>query len=511
MSDVRILGGHNPDILTCLANLSADEVFTPPKLAAAMLDSLPQDLFRSPDTTFLDPFCKTGVFLREVAKRLNEGLRDQMPDEQARVDHILTKQVYGLAISELTAIISRRSVYCSKKADGKYSVATKFGTFEGNIRLPRTKHVWDRNGRCEACGARKADYERGEERETYAYPFIHGIDPRELFGVKFDVIVGNPPYQLSGAAGGTSDASIYHQFVEQAFKLEPQYATFVTPSRWLAGGRGMDDFRFKMLSCGKIRSLVDYPTSQEVFPGVAVEGGICYFLWEKGYQGNAAVTTIRGETRVGPLDRRLDEFDVFVRDVHAVDILHKVRGKNEPSIIDILTGDTPFGIATNFSDYLTSPRDSSANDYVKLHLVRSGKRFVGYVPRTLIKKNTHLIDAWKVLAPKAHGGNNIPNAVLGKPIVTGPGSVCTQTFIAFWVGAESEANSLRSYYCTKFFRFLVSLRKITQDALRGNYSWVPQQTWDRTWTDAELYALYGLTTNEVEYIESRIKQMEDLQ
>jgi site-specific DNA-methyltransferase (adenine-specific) len=343
--------GHNPDILTCLANLSADEVFTPPKLAAAMLDLLPQDLFRSGETTFLDPVAKSGVFLREIARRLNDGLRDQMPEEQKRVDHILTKQVFGLATSELTAAISRRSVYCSKKADGKYSIATKFTTFEGNIRLPRTKHRWDKNGKCENCGARQADYDRGDAREAYAYPFIHGIDPKELFNVRFDVIIGNPPYQLSGGAGGSSDSSIYHLFVQQAFMLEPHYAVFVIPSRWMAGGRGMDEFRADMLSSGKLKELVDYPVSKEVFPGVEVKGGICFFLREKSHNGETNVTTIRGEDRLGPLSRKLDEFDVFVRDPRAVDILHKVQAKAEPSITEILTGDTPFGIATNFSGY----------------------------------------------------------------------------------------------------------------------------------------------------------------
>jgi site-specific DNA-methyltransferase (adenine-specific) len=498
--------GHNPDILTCLANLSADEVFTPPKLAAAMLDLLPQDLFRRPDTTFLDPVCKSGVFLREIARRLNEGLRDQMPDTQKRVDHILTKQVFGLAITELTALLSRRSVYCSKKADGKYSIATAFTTPEGNIRLPRTKHRWNNNGRCEDCGARRADYDRGEAREAYAYPFIHGIDPRELFNVKFDVIVGNPPYQLSGAAGGTSDASIYHLFVQQALKLEPQYAAFVTPSRWMAGGRGMDEFRADMLSSGKIREIVDYPVSREIFPGVEVKGGVCYFLWDKSHKGRTNVTTVRGDDRVGPIARKLDEFDVFVRDPRAVHILHKVQAKAEPSIIEILTSDTPFGIATNFDGF----REKPARDDVELYFVRSGKRGVGYLPKADIRKNAHLIDSWKVLTPKAgsDGGQKIPDVVLGKPIIVPPGSVCTQTFLAFWVADESEARSLCSYYRTKFFRFLVSLRKITQDALRGNYTWVPQQKWDREWTDKALYQKYGLSEDEVAFIESVIRDME---
>ena len=267
------MNGHNPDILTCLANLSADEVFTPPKLAAAMLDILPQDLFQRPDTTFLDPVCKSGVFLREIARRLNYGLSDQMPDEQARIDHILTKQVFGLATGELTALVSRRSLYRSKKADGKYSIATAFNKPDGNVRLPKTQHIWNADGNCESCRANRSDYDRDETLEAYVYPFIHGIDPTEVFNVKFDVIIGNPPYQLSDGGFGRSASPIYHQFVRQAKKLEPRYLTMIIPSRWFGGGKGLDDFRAEMLEDDQIRRIVDFENVNDVFPGIDLADG----------------------------------------------------------------------------------------------------------------------------------------------------------------------------------------------------------------------------------------------
>jgi site-specific DNA-methyltransferase (adenine-specific) len=375
---------------------------------------------------------------------------------------------------------------------------------------PRTEHSWQ-GTKCEFCGAPRALFDRGPELENHAYAFIHTNDIKarigELFGadMQFDVIIGNPPYQMTGGAGGTSDSSIYHLFVEQAFNLEPRYVSMVVPSRWMAGGRGMDEFRAEMLSSAKLAEIVDFPVSKDVFPGVEVKGGICYFLWERAHTGRTNVTTIRGDEVIGPVARDLGEFDVFVRDPRAVDILHKVQAKAERSITEILTGDTPFGIATNFDDY----RDAAKAGDVALHLVKSGKRLVGYMPRADIKKNTHLIDSWKVLTPKAgsDGGQKIPDVVLGKTMVVAPGSVCTQTFIAFWVSSEAQAKSLQSYYCTKFFRFLVSLRKITQDSLRGTYTWVPQQAWNCAWTDQILYKKYGLTRAEIDYVEEVIKPM----
>jgi site-specific DNA-methyltransferase (adenine-specific) len=511
--------GRNPDVLTLIANLSNDEVFTPPQFANRMLDTLAAawaadhggaSLWANKSVRFLDPFTKSGVFLREITSRLTEGLKDEIPDLQTRVDHILTHQVFGIGITRLTSLLARRSLYCSKFANGKHSVASSFTNEQGNIWFERTKHTWE-GTKCVYCGAPKTIFDRDDHQETHAYAFIHTDDIKtrinEIFGgnMQFDVIIGNPPYQMKGGAGGSSDSSIYHLFVEQAMQLEPRYLSMVTPARWLAGGRGMDEFRAKMLSSGKLKELVDYPVSKDVFPGVEVKGGIAYFLWDNSHSGQTNVTTVRGKDTIGPIARNLNEFDVFVRNSLAAEILHKVQAKNEPSIMDILTGDTPFGIATNFDGW----HEKKVQGDVALHVVNSGKRLVGYMPKTEIKKNTHLIDSWKVLTPKAgsDGGQKIPDVVLGKPLIVEPNSACTQTFIVFWVSSEAEAGSLQSYYCTKFFRFLVSLRKITQDALRGNYTWVPQQTWDRTWTDELLYAKYGLTQEEVDYIESVIKPM----
>jgi site-specific DNA-methyltransferase (adenine-specific) len=449
------------------------------------------------------------VFLREITKRLVDGLADAIPDLAERVDHILTRQVFGIGITQLTALLARRSVYCSKRANGPHSIARSFTTEAGNIWFERTEHEWV-GGKCRFCSAPRSVFDREDALENYAYAFIHTDDIKarlaEIFGgdMQFDVIIGNPPYQMKGGAGGSSDSSIYHLFVEQARRLEPKFLSMVIPSRWLAGGRGLDEFRLDMLSSRKLLKLVDYPVSKEVFTNVEVKGGVCYFLWSQAHNGSCDVTLIRGD-QISTSSRQLDEFDVFVRDPRAADILRKVLQLGESSITNLLTADTPFGIATNFDKF----HEKKKSGDVELYYVRGGKRQIGFIPRSTVIKNASLIDKWKVLVPKAgsDGGQKIPDSVLGKPWLSPPPSVATQTFLAFCVATEEEARSVESYYRTKFFRHLVSLRKLTQDALRPMYSWVPLQSWDRVWTDEALYEKYGLTADEIAYIESVIKPM----
>lgn len=519
MQDRFVLKGRNPDVLTCIANLSNDEVFTPPEFANRMLDKVAAawaadhggaDVWANPEVRFLDPFTKSGVFLREITQRLIHGLEAQIPDLQERVDHILTRQVFGIGITKITSLMARRSVYCSKYANGTHSVTRRFNTESGNIWFERIEHTWN-DTKCVFCGAPKSVMDRGEAVENYAYAFIHTNDIKirinEIFGdeMQFDVIVGNPPYQMSGGAGGSSDSSIYHLFVKQAIKLEPRYISMVIPSRWMTGGRGMGSFRNEMLTGQKLRELVDFPVSKEVFPGVEVKGGISFFLWDKAHTGLSNVTVIRGNEIMGPTPRKLDEFDVFVRDPRAVSILKKVAYKSKSSMSDLLTNDTPFGIATNFDAFRDKPQ---AGD-IALYYVRKGKRSIGYLSKECIKKNTHLIDMWKVFTPEAgsDGGQKIPDVVLGKPVIAPPESICTQSFLAFSVSSKEEAESLKTYICTKFFRFLVSLRKLTQHALNSTYQWVPQQSWSENWTDEALYKKYGLTPEEVSYVEAVIKPM----
>jgi site-specific DNA-methyltransferase (adenine-specific) len=495
------LNGHNPDILTCLANLSADEVFTPPKLANAMLDILPQELFASSDTKFLDPVCKSGVFLREIARRLNDGLKLEIPDEQTRIDHILTKQVFGLAITELTSLISRRSLYCSKTANSKYSIATKFDNPDGNIRIPKAKHVWD-GLKCKFCGANKEEYDRDRSLEEYAYPFIHSIDPKEVFNVKFDVIVGNPPYQLSDGGFGRSASPIYPSFVEQAKKLQPRYLTMVIPSRWFGGGKGLEHFRSEMLSDDRIRKIVDYEDANEVFPGVDMAGGVCYFLWNRDDRGSCEVVNIHnGESTSS--ERSLNEHSTLIRHSAAIEIIRKVKSTNEPRMNTQVSSSKPFGLRT-----FVRPK-------AKGDLTLRWQKGEGPYPRDEITVGTDMIDRWKVITSYVgydHAGNPGKDGrrrVISKTDIIPPGTICNETYLVIGhYKTKKEAECLVAYMKTRFFRFLVSQFMFSHHITKEAYSLVPVLDMTHRWTDAELNKRYGLTSDEVAFIESKIRAWE---
>ena len=516
------LRGRNPDVLTCIANLSNDEVFTPPEFANRMLDTLAEawaannkgaNLWADSSVRFLDPCTKSGVFLREITRRLTEGLKDQIPDLQKRVDHILARQVFGIGITQLTAMLARRSVYCTKHANGEHSIAKSFSNDAGNIWFERMEHDWKSN-KCKFCGASQKTLDRGEGLETHAYAFIHTEDIRarltEIFGsnMQFDVIIGNPPYQLADDGHGASASTIYHKFVEQAIALQPSYAVMVIPSRWFSGGKGVDDFRKFMLTNGMLRTIVDYPNSAEVFPSVDIKGGVSYFLWDKEHEGECDFTLVRGGQVIGPYSRKLDEFDALIRDVRGVRILRKVLKYDSKPLSGIVSARWAFGteLTSNFSQWSSKKRERSIRLYMQ-----GGDRERWIDPKA-VTRNQELISEWKVLLPKAGPGNSgghvLPDMVLGRPLISEPQSVCTLTYLVVGpLPSRLACESLSSYAQTRFARFLVSLRKPSQDAPRGVYKWVPQQTWDRIWTDEELYKKYGITKDEIIFIESMIRPM----
>ena len=508
MADTGLFNNvYNPDVLSCLANLSNDEVFTPPDIVNDMLDMLPQELFQNPDTTFLDPACKTGVFLREIAKRLIKGLEPQFPVLQERIDHIFRKQLFGIAITELTSLLSRRSVYCSKYPNSEFSV-TQFDNVEGNIRYRKTQHKW-KDEKCVFCGISKKTElgrnERGDTLEAHAYEWIHTNKPEEIFNMKFDVIISNPPYQLNDGGAGASAKPIYNLFVEQAKKLNPRFLTMIIPSRWFAGGKGLDDFRRDMLTDRRIVRIVDYVNAKDCFSGISLGGGVCYFLWDRDNPGKCYYTNIHDGKESSSV-RDLDEFDVFVRYNEAVSIIHKVASKNEKKVSEFISTRNPFGLSS-------SVRGDSQKQSLAIKVYSSAG--TGYISRDMISQGKDNIEKYKILISKVtseHAGEPDKSGmfkVISRALVLAPNEVCTDSYlIAFPTNNKTEAENFYLYLCTKFFRFLL-LQSITSINLsKDKFSFIPMQDFSKPWTDKELYEKYELTSDEINFIESMIKPMD---
>ncbi|MFD1510706.1 Eco57I restriction-modification methylase domain-containing protein [Lacimonas salitolerans] len=532
MQDRFVLKGRNPDVLTCIANLSNDEVFTPPVFANRMLDTVAAawaadhggaDIWANPDVRFLDPCTKSGVFLREITQRLIRGLENQIPDLQERVDHILTRQVFGIGSTQLTSLMARRSVYCSKDATGPHSITRRFNAPSGNIWFERTEHTWNAQGKCRFCGASKATLDRGAERETHAYAFIHtdNIKARiaELFGadMQFDVIIGNPPYQLNTDGHGTQARPIYHQFVAQAKNLDPRYLTMIIPSRWFSGGMGLDDFRETMLGDDRLKSIDDFLSASDVFPGVGLKGGVCYFLWDRDNSGPCRVATHYKSETPSIATRPLLEngADIFIRFNEGVSILKKValvetgdaktvELPKDRRFMELVSSIGSFGLGSTFRG-----KDRPSGDDLKVY--RNGG--VGYVPRAAIEKEQHVFDKWKVYIGRAAPGtgnkDTYPHRIISTPFLGEPGSISSWTYM--YIGpfdTKKEAESVLSYLSCRLTRFLILLHKPSQDTTRKVYTFVPTQDWTREWTDQDLYVKYGLSNEEIEFVEKIVRPME---
>jgi site-specific DNA-methyltransferase (adenine-specific) len=525
------LRGRNPDVLTCIANLSNDEVFTPPEFANRMLDTLAEawaanndgaNIWADKTVRFLDPSTKSGVFLREITSRLNMGLEKEIPELEKRVDHILTKQVFGLGITQITSLLARRSVYCSKHATGKHSIARSFTSDDGNIWFQRIKHTWD-GDRCKYCGAPRSVFDRAKGLETHAYAFIHtdSIKPRlaKMFGenMQFDVIIGNPPYQLSDDGFGTSAAPIYHHFVEQAKALEPRYLSMVIPARWFAGGKGLDEFRESMLADDRLRSIDDYLSASDVFPGVGLKGGVCYFLWDRENPGPCRVTTHFKDWPVSTASRPLLEggADVFIRFNEGLSILKKVvaveSGEStslslpESKRFDrLVSSRKPFGLETTF-------KGKTAKRAGDLMVYQNGG--TGYVAKSSISTGADLIDHWKLFvgyaAPGTGNKDTYPHRIISTPFVAEPGTISSETYLCIGpFDSKRQAESVLSYLSCRLTRLLILLHKPSQHVTRKVYSFVPAQKWTRRWTDEDLYAKYGISASEIAFIETLIRPMD---
>ena len=492
---------YNPDILTCISNLSSDEVFTPPEIAKLILDNLPKEIWEDENIKFLDPVSKTGVFLREITSRLINGLEKKIPNLEKRINHILRNQVYGLSITELTSLISRRTLYCSKYANSKFSIS-KFNDVEGNIKFINSKHKWNQKNVCENCGVNKELYDRNKKLENYAYSFIHEQNLDNIFNMKFDVIIGNPPYQMSDGGAVASAKPIYQKFVETAKKLNPRYLTMIIPSRWFSGGKGLDDFREEMLNDKRISKIFDFPNSSDCFPGVEIKGGVCYFLWERDYSGECEITNINNNKK-NFLKRPLLEKDLnfFIRYNQSISIIRKVLKPNENKFDTLVSSRKHFGIDTTF-------RGKSKKNENDLKIFHNGG--FGYVNEKKIYNGRNDIEKHKVYITMAYGaGETYPHQIINKPFYGEPKSVCTETYLQIGpFKSKKTCENVISYIHTKFFRFLVLMIKNTQHATKNVYRLVPVQDFENKLDDKNLYKKYNLTENEIKFIDEMIRPME---
>lgn len=583
---MQVRNNYTPDVLDCLANLSSDEVFTPPIIVNQMLDQLPQEIFKSKDTTFLDPFTKSGVFLREITKRLLEGqipnykqtadeieritkeaiqdsvrngqldLEDEEYETKARdvgnaaikkhpeankylnfeidlqdaLDHILTKQVFGIAITELTSQLARRSLYCSKDASGHYSVCSAFGVNgEGNIRFVPMKHKWNKvmnkNGTfpkgtvCAYCGASVESLDRPDEFETHAYEFIHVNKPEEIFNMEFTVVCGNPPYQLE-TGGGTSEKKsatqakpIYHQFFEQAKRLNPKYITMITPARWYNGGMGLENFRHSMLNDGHITTLVDYNNSKDCFQGVDIAGGICYFLWERDHSNRECTIINKMGDRQVIAQRPLNEFgDMFIRSNESIDIIKKVTEQVDEFWVDNVSTIDTFGIPSKEKGHKTK----QDGDFILITSSGYNDQTQNYISPDLIKKNKDLVDKYKVkisiMVPQGGEVGIKPEngyRSMSTPQILPPGTVDSFSYLNIgFFDSEDEAINFVSFVSSKFVRFLMRTTYSSVHISKNNFCFVPKLSMNQKWDDKLLYSYFNLSNEEIELIEKTMRPME---
>lgn len=327
----------------------------------------------------------------------------------------------------------------------------------------------------------------------------------------FDAIVGNPPYQLTDGGGdGTSAIPIYHKFVEAAKALQPSYISMIMPARWYSGGKGLDEFRSNMLHDDRLSVIHDYPETSDIFQDINIRGGVCYFLWANNHHGNCKVFNHKGQS-LDVTERPLleDGAATFVRYNKAISILNKVRARKEPTMDTKVSSRLPFGIPSNFQDYKLVPDKAHTIKLYRSERNKNAPKEV-YISDRAIEKNIDWKDRRKVLVSKASpGGDEYPHAIITAPILTDTNSVCTETYlIADFVNDEQQGENLISYMKTKFFRFMVSLIKNTQNISKGVFAYTPIQDWNQSWSDEKLYDKYGITSDEIQFIDSMIKPLD---
>lgn len=435
------------------------EVFTPFHIIDQMLNLIPDYVWADPDYTFLEPTSGNGQFLLKILeKRLKHGI-----DIETAL-----KTMFGMEKNKELVIISHARIFEMIGEDN----AKRFKSIvENNIIL-----VDD------------------------------SLKVMSNYKKKSKVaVIGNPPYQMQSTAqqnrkceGGKSQAKpLYHLFIKSIIdNIAPDYFTMIVPSRWMVGGMGLEPFRQTMMNDKRMKKIVHFPGEKEIFPTVNIKGGVNYFLWEKDYSGECEFVTGNTTTK-----RFLNTHDIILQDNSAFSILDKVMKKTNNWMSDKCISRKPFGLATNFADFKETG--------VKCITIGRKEKFVDVNSFT----DKHgIIGKWKVCTSKACSPQEDKDGyrkVIGVMFVLEPNVICTDTYLVVnTFDNKSEADVFMGYMNSKFFRFMLGLRVLTQNISKDKFSWVPDLgDYSTEWTDKELYNHFCLNKQEIAYIESKIKAL----
>ena len=469
-----------------------------------------KDIFDKKDTHILEVNSKTGLYplymtysiYRYKLERL-KVTKDEISTEDENNLWIETvrNNIFVICKTKMAKYITNRTLLGYKQIDSNSKIGINAHCFDDLL-----KCMTDKTGRF-IKRIQRVNFWLNEGNEI----------------MKFDAIVGNPPYMIMDGGAKASAKPIYNYFIESSKKVEPKYMSFIIPTRWYTGGKGLDDFRKSMLNDKHMELIHDYLTPEYIFSNTNIRGGVCYFLWNKDYNNEVdliRVVTHQNEKIISDIKRKfkIKEVDIFIRDAHAIAILDRIlKEKNIDFMTNYISSRKPFGIDGNFTESESFLSDK--NELANIECYGKAKS-IGYIKKDDVKNHKDWISVWKVYMPYVNNIGTELNDDNQNTFIGEPNSVCTETFLV--AGAELNLNkyeciALSKYLRSKFARFLHSLAKTSHHATAKTYQFVPLQDFsdesDIDWSksiaeiDQQLYAKYKFSKDEIDYVESKIKPM----
>ena len=523
--------------LQSLEKLTDSEIITPFEVVKKMVELLPEEVFTNLNNRFIDVSTKSGIYLKYIFFNLLHKLPNiQLSKNNNQLDYeldedydftnlddkkrfILRYMIYGIATSELSFLTSKRTLYENinenedSEKNGKILSKPIFKNWEGNIVYKKLNN--------EEYWFLETDI------ETINKELTKNIILKKDKEMKFNVIIGNPPYQKNDGGGkGNNSKPIYNLFIDKSKELKPNYMSFIIPSRWMSGGRGLDNFRKSMLNDKRFKKIIDFKNSLDCFSNVDIKGGICYFLWELKYANKCEYTIKKKEKGkeiiVSNQYRDLNKYDVLIRDNKAINILEKVLNKielfnkkrnivymnkkvsSQSFYADMNARLFQKELKYNENIYL---KGNGYKVYVNKDTFPKSNNGIGYIEKDLITKTNigKYINNHKVFIPKTF------RELKNKPFYGEPNSICSETYIVIDICKnKKEANNLINYFNTDLVSFLIKQKKITHNSSKETYSFIPSLNMKYNWTNEKLYKLFNISNSEIEYMSKSIKDMAKL-